>query len=106
MHPVIILTANELFAEDAPPRCWEKLGGKHAAFKERYELAYNLADLADATQRIYLDLPPWQQWLSSKRPHPAARVVSTEHDAPVDESLIIKTPVSVALRRVEFGDWR
>jgi hypothetical protein len=104
VHPVLILTANELFAEDAPPRAWEKLGGKYATFKDRYELGYNLADLADATQRIYMDLPPWHQWLRSKRPAPAAPAPPSP-DAPVDESLVIKTPVSVALRRVEFGDW-
>lgn len=103
VHPVLILTGNELFASDAPPRCWEKLGAKYATFKERYELAYNLADLADATQRIYLGLPPWHQWLASKRPAPPAPPPRSP-DGPVDESLIIKTPVSVALRRVEFGD--
>jgi hypothetical protein len=105
VHPVVILTANELFANDAPPRAWDKLGGKYDVFKNRYELGYNIADLADATQQIYLDLPPWHQWLASKRPAPPAPPPPSA-DAPVDESLIIKTPVSVALRRVEFGDWR
>jgi hypothetical protein len=101
VHPVLILTANELFADAAPPRSWHKLGTKYGAFKNRYELGYNLADLADATQQIYLDLPPWQQWIHSKR-----RVAPLPVGAPaeVDESLIIRTPVHIALRQIEFGD--
>jgi hypothetical protein len=105
VHPVIILTGNELFAANAPPRSWAQLGEKYATFRDRYELAWDLADLADATQRIYLDLPPWHQWLRSKRPAPS-HSISSPSEAKSDDSLILKTPAFVSLRRVEFGDWR
>ncbi len=104
LHPVIILTGNELFADESPPRSWESLGGKHTGFKSRYEIGHNLVDLADATQQLYLGLPPWREWLrkrSKKRPVPGP----TQTQGEPDESLVITTPVHIALRQVESRDW-
>jgi len=101
----MILTANELFAEDVPPRSWESLGGKHAAFKSRYELRHNLVDLADATQQLYLGLAPWREWLRKRSRRPVSPLPVRE-PVEVDESLVIKTPVHIALRQIESRDWR
>ncbi len=107
LHPVIILTATELFADDAPPRCWESLSGKYAMFKSRYELGNNLVDLADATQQLYLNLPPWREWLRKRSRRRVAPLAPQPRPEPVeiDESLVIKTPIHVALRQIESRDW-
>lgn len=59
---VVILTGVELLSERGVPDCWkgkselqERLIADHRGFKE-------LADLADATQQIYLDMPGWFEW--------------------------------------------
>ena len=105
VHPVIILTANELFAQDLPPRSWESLGGKHAAFKSRYELGHNLVDLADATQQLYLGLSPWREWLRKRSRKPASPL-PVRARVEIEESLVIKTPVHIAMRQVESRDWQ
>ena len=55
VNPVLILTGNELMTMTRPPHCWrEKHGNK-------YERAYGLLSIADATQQIYLNLPSWNE---------------------------------------------
>lgn len=55
LNPVLILTRNELIDMFGPPTCWtKKYGGK-------YDRVYNLLEIADATQQIYLNLPSWHE---------------------------------------------
>ena len=59
-NPAILLTANELFFEHMISATWEKLGEPFKSFAD-YEHTRNLHSFADATQRIYLDLPSFHQ---------------------------------------------
>jgi hypothetical protein len=56
--PVIVLTAMEMFSERHIKQTWEDFGGKH---KELASPAYieldNLWELANITQKLYLELP-------------------------------------------------
>lgn len=64
-NPLLILTATELFAGSKPPYCWKDLSGKHAQLHETYSRRqFNLFDLCDATQQLYIDMEPWHQWVS------------------------------------------
>ena len=65
-NPVLILTGIELFSLRGPTGCWEDIGGKHTAFVERHRSWRNLLELCDATQQLYLDMEPWQQWLDKR----------------------------------------
>ena len=55
-NPVVVLTGLELFSEGEPPYCWkgvpgaEKMAGRGSM--------RGLFDLADATQRLHLKMPP------------------------------------------------
>ncbi|MEW8064385.1 MAG: hypothetical protein AB2797_14810 [Candidatus Thiodiazotropha sp.] len=57
-NPVMILTANELFAYSHPPYCWKDKGGKYEPFGENSHI-HGLLDICQATQKIYLDVGPW-----------------------------------------------
>ncbi len=62
--PLIVLTGNELFFDWRLRHTWEELGGKFAAvIKPAHVDLSNLWTLADLTQQLYLDLPPYGQWL-------------------------------------------
>jgi hypothetical protein len=75
--PVIVLTANELFAPYSLDDAWNKLGGKHEEFANKGMIRMeNLRVLADLTQQLYLNLPPYGEWLEAKWQRRAAR-----HDA-------------------------
>jgi hypothetical protein len=65
-NPVLILTGTELFANWKPPTSWEKAGGRHATFASNAGRFWTLLELCDATQQLYLDLPPWQTWLQQR----------------------------------------
>ncbi len=57
VNAVLILTGTELFADVAPPYCWDD------ATKKRFEHGHGLLDLCDATQQLYLNLPSWRaEW--------------------------------------------
>jgi hypothetical protein len=72
--PVILLTANELFAPYSLRDAWSKLGGKHEEFANAGMIqTENLSVLADLTQQLYLSLPPYSEWLRAKRERRAAR---------------------------------
>lgn len=62
--PLIVLTGNELFFDWSLSHTWEELGGKFAAVRKPTHVNLsNLWTLADLTQQLYLDLPPYGQWL-------------------------------------------
>ena len=62
-NPVLILTGIELFSDLRPPHCWKEAGGTYADFAKKYRYFHNLLTLCDATQQLYLGLPPWHEWL-------------------------------------------
>ena len=57
-NPVILLTANELFAEHYVTHAWEEIGKPFSEFTD-YEFTRNLENFAESTQRIYLGLPSY-----------------------------------------------
>jgi len=62
------MTGVELFAQWRPEQTWKDAGGKHAQFANyRAWPRGELLTLCDATQQIYLDLPPWDAWLDRRR---------------------------------------
>jgi hypothetical protein len=72
--PVIVLTANELFAPYSLRDAWGKLGGRHEEFANAGMIrTENLRVLADLTQQLYLNLPPYGEWLRAKWERRAAR---------------------------------
>jgi hypothetical protein len=67
-NPVLILTGTELFAEWGPSQAWRDAGGKHATFADYHRWPRGeLMALCDATQQLYLDLPPQNDWGRRKR---------------------------------------
>jgi hypothetical protein len=66
LNPVLVLTGTELLSYSGAPRCWDD------ALKQRFNHAYGLMNLSDATQQIYLKLPSWhtdwhEQWEKRRR---------------------------------------
>ena len=53
INPVLILTGTELLNWQRPPYCWDK------AQQERFRHVHDILSLCDATQQLYLNLPPW-----------------------------------------------
>lgn len=65
--PVIILTGTELFAPYRFELAWKALGGKHAELIEPgWVRTDNLRVLANLTQQLYLNLPPFYEWHEEK----------------------------------------
>jgi hypothetical protein len=65
---VIVLTGTELFADFRLKQTWEKFGGAHAEMVK--PASVNIDDLwtlAEITQRLYLDMPTYWEWLSRRR---------------------------------------
>jgi hypothetical protein len=57
LNPVLVLTGTELLHWTGPPYCWE------APVRDKFQHTSGLLGLCDATQQIYLKLPPWQaEW--------------------------------------------
>ncbi len=56
INPVMILTGNEIFNQFGPPTCWNELSKE----KRDYDF-YSIVELCNQTQRIYLDLPRWEE---------------------------------------------
>ncbi len=58
--PVIVLTGTELFSTGSLNTSWEKKGGKHKELIDRaWPGRHNLRFLADLTQHVYLEMPPY-----------------------------------------------
>jgi hypothetical protein len=52
VNPVLVLTGTELLGWGRPPLCWKKED------QDRFRDVYGLLSLCDATQQLYLGLPP------------------------------------------------
>jgi hypothetical protein len=66
-NPVLILTGNELFSRFSPTETWRELGGTFASHSDPRGDERELVALADATQQIYLGLPPWRVALEEQQ---------------------------------------
>src|SRR5882672_11139242 len=67
LNPVLrVLTGRELFAEERPEQLWKNSGGRHAAIAGQIGWAPGINELCDATQQLYLDMPPWLQWFEER----------------------------------------
>ena len=56
INAVLILTGHELFDYVGAPHCW-----KHVTLPGWARQAYNVLEVCNATQGIYLNLPHWQE---------------------------------------------
>jgi len=54
VNPVLILTGAELLTWERPPRCWSE------ELQERFQNVHSLMGHCNASQQIYLGLPPWE----------------------------------------------
>lgn len=80
--PVIILTGTELFSLDSLCSAWKDKGGRRAKFVETtYFRTENLHILANLTQQLYLDLPPFDTWLQKKYDQRAIRKATKKSKA-------------------------
>jgi hypothetical protein len=60
---VIVLTGTELFADHHLKQTWQEVGGSHADMvKHPSVMIDDLWTLADITQRLYLNMPPYWEW--------------------------------------------
>jgi|SRR5215467_1858810 len=65
--PIVVLTGTEVFTRFSLRDAREEAGEKHADFaKAGMFRSENLRMLADATQQLYLGLPPYHSWLEEK----------------------------------------
>lgn len=72
--PVIVLTGTELFAGYSLHSAWKEKGGKHERLiSPGYVQLDQLKTLADLTQQLYLDMPPYHLWADAKRKARQAR---------------------------------
>lgn len=54
---VLVLTAQALFSDWAPPNCWKDVGGKYSEFAQNWRDHFNgLTDICDATQQLHLGM--------------------------------------------------
>jgi hypothetical protein len=60
INPVLILTGTELLTYEDPPYCWDE------PIKTKFNHFSGLLGLCDASQQIYLNLPPWEAELWEK----------------------------------------
>ena len=66
-NPVVLLTSKELFVDYLVSSTWESLGTPHSKFAD-YDHTRNLDAFAEATQQIYLGLPPaYEEWREARR---------------------------------------
>jgi hypothetical protein len=71
-NPILLLTGNELFTEHYIRETWKKLGPLYKPFTG-YEHTRNLDSFCDATQQIYLGLPPIHEQRTAEWEKKAAR---------------------------------
>lgn len=73
LNPVLVLTGTELLDDLGPPYCWEKIN-----LAKKFERAYGLLEICDATQQIHLNLSPleedWHQEFEKKKYRRAKKV--------------------------------
>ncbi|QYG08872.1 hypothetical protein [Janthinobacterium sp. PAMC25594] len=87
--PVIVLTANELFAPHSLCEVWGKLGGKHDELANVWGIrTENLRMLADLTQQLYLQLPPDSAWLRVKWENGNARRLISFPTELIDKKIV------------------
>lgn len=55
VNPVLILTGAELLTWESPPFCWNE------ELQKRFQNVHSLMEHCNASQQIYLGLPPWQE---------------------------------------------
>lgn len=55
INPVLVLTGTELLTHEGPPYCWKEED------QQRHERVSGLLGVCDATQQLYLGLPPWRE---------------------------------------------
>jgi hypothetical protein len=103
-NPVLILTGTELFGRSRPAQVWREAGGKHAMFANCHNWPRGeLLELCDATQQLYLELPPEKQAFDRRRrgklpaqpPQSTASVVSPPGVHPGDGG--IEPPLAPAV---------
>jgi hypothetical protein len=59
-NPVLLLTSHEMTMNHYISSTWKVLGGRHEKFAD-YKHSRTLLNLADATQQIYLGMPPFHE---------------------------------------------
>ena len=65
---VIVLTGTELFADYHLEQTWKDVGGGHAAMVRHPSVTIDdLWTLADITQQLYLNMPPYWDWRRKRR---------------------------------------
>lgn len=65
--PVIVLTGIELFTGYSLRQSWKEKGGKHEELSSHGHLRFkHLKVLADLTQQLYLDMPPYSEWADAR----------------------------------------
>jgi hypothetical protein len=91
-HPVLILTAVELFSDHGPPYCWKDAGGKLAAFAETFHGFGGITELSDATQQLHLGIESYWQWyekrVANMRAKWAQRAYEAKASPPEDTSRV------------------
>lgn len=65
-HPVLLLTAKELFFDFSISSTWSDLGDPHSSYSG-FQETKNFRSFAESTQAIYLDLPPYHEHLHNLR---------------------------------------
>jgi hypothetical protein len=83
VNPVLVLTARELFADQAPDRVWRAAGGKYATLAQNAGWAPRVLDLCNLSQQLYLDMNSWFESLIQKTAARAARRRSARTTGPV-----------------------
>jgi hypothetical protein len=103
-NPVLILTGNELFADDDPREVWKHLGGVHASHSQSWGDGRDLIGLADATQQIYLGMRSRQQSINERemarrsKKQPTPKPGGDASPAAENEGFAVSFPV--AMRQV------
>lgn len=63
---VVVLTGTELLSKRGVPSCWKGKGELQEKLISGHDSFQGLAELADATQQIYLGMPGWFEWSESE----------------------------------------
>jgi hypothetical protein len=87
IHPLIVMTGTELFANWQIDQAWKEKGGKAKALIDPgWVDISNLYTFAELTQQLYLDLPPLgagRRKRSKAAPPPVAKAASHTGDASI-----------------------
>ncbi|OFW31033.1 MAG: hypothetical protein A3H97_04260 [Acidobacteria bacterium RIFCSPLOWO2_02_FULL_65_29] len=73
------------------PACWRDKGGLFDKMSEGHQNYSELPALADATQQLYLQLPPWHEWADTewkkRRKQKASSQTATEKSFAEDQAI-------------------